>query len=53
VLQSGQQRPLTTYFPDIAAAIAAQIPSGTVFDGELVVYRDGRCDSRAGRVSPH
>jgi len=37
VLQSRQQRPLTTYFPDIAAAIAAQIPSGTVLDGELVV----------------
>jgi len=54
VLQSRQQRPLTTYFPDIAAyfpdiaaAIAAQIPSGTVLDGELVVYRDGRCDFAA------
>jgi ATP-dependent DNA ligase len=47
VLQSRQQRPLTTYFPDITAAIATQIPSGTVLDGELVVYRDGRCDFAA------
>ena len=43
-LQSRQHKPLTAYFPEIAAAVAAQIPAGTVLDGELVIYRDGRCD---------
>jgi ATP dependent DNA ligase domain len=45
--QSRQQRPLTPYFPEITAAIAAQIPVATVLDGELVVYRGGRCDFAA------
>ena len=56
-LQSRQQRTLTPYFPEITAAVAVQIPAGTVLDGELVVYRDGRCDFTAlqGRTStdPH
>jgi ATP-dependent DNA ligase len=43
-LQSRQQKTLTPYFPEIVAAIVEQIPAGTVLDGELVVYRDGRCD---------
>ena len=47
VLQSRQQRPLTPYFPEITVAIAAQVPAGTVLDGELVVYRGGRCDFAA------
>ena len=47
VLQSRQQRPLTRYFPEITAALATQIPAGTVLDGELVVYRDGQCDFAA------
>jgi hypothetical protein len=29
---------------EIIAAVVAQIPAGTVLDGELVVYWDGRCD---------
>ena len=47
VLQSRQQKTLTPYFPEIVAAIDQQIPAGTVLDGELVVYRDGRCDFAA------
>jgi len=46
-LQSRQQKTLTPYFPEIVAAIVEQIPAGTVLDGELVVYRDGRCDFAA------
>ena len=38
---------MTPYFPEIVAAIVQQIPAGTVLDGELVVYRDGRCDFAA------
>ena len=46
-LQSRQQKTLTGYFPEIAAAIVEQVPAGTVLDGELVVYRGGRCDFAA------
>jgi ATP-dependent DNA ligase len=46
-LQSRQRKSLTTYSPEIAAAIVEQTPAGTVLDGELVVYRDGRCDFTA------
>jgi ATP-dependent DNA ligase len=30
---------LTASFPEIVAAVAGQVPTGTVLDGELVVYR--------------
>src|SRR5690349_8333873 len=43
-LQSRQTKRLTAYFPEITAAVGEQIPAGTVLDGELVIYRDGRCD---------
>ena len=46
-LQSRQHKPLTAYFPEIVAAVRAQVPAGTVLDGELVVYRGGRCDFAA------
>jgi ATP-dependent DNA ligase len=46
-LQSRQQKALTAYFPEVAASIIEQVPTGTVLDGELVVYRDGRCDFAA------
>ena len=35
-LQSRQHKPLTAYFPDLTAAVLAQVPPGTVLDGELV-----------------
>jgi ATP-dependent DNA ligase len=47
LLQSRQQRPLTRYFPEVVAGIVDQLPWGTVLDGELVVYRDGRLDFAA------
>ena len=46
-LQSRQQRSLTASFPEIVAAVAGQVPAGTVLDGELVMYRGGRCDFAA------
>jgi ATP-dependent DNA ligase len=46
-LQSRQHKTLTPYFPEIAAAIVEQVPAGTVLDGEVVIYRDGRCDFAA------
>src|SRR4051794_3663353 len=47
VLQSRQQRSLTPYFPEITAALAAQLPDGPVLDGELVIRRGGRLDFTA------
>jgi hypothetical protein len=46
-LQSRQTKRLTAYFPEITAAVREQIPAGTVLDGELIIYRDGRCDFTA------
>lgn len=46
-LQSRQQRSLTRMFPEIAEAVADQLPPGTVVDGELVAMRDGRVDFTA------
>jgi ATP-dependent DNA ligase len=52
-LQSRSQRPLHPYFPDIAAAVAAQLHDGTVVDGELVAWRDGRLDFTALHTRLH
>lgn len=41
---SRQRTNLTDSFPDVAAAIAGQVPSGVVLDGELVRWVDGRLD---------
>jgi ATP-dependent DNA ligase len=43
-LWSKQGRDLTDRFPDIAAAARAQIPAGTVVDGEVVVWNGSRLD---------
>jgi ATP-dependent DNA ligase len=39
---SRQRKELTDRFPDIAAAAARQLDDGTVVDGELVIFLDGR-----------
>jgi len=46
VLQSRQQRWLTRYFPEVAAAVA-ELDRDVVLDGELVVWRQGRLDFAA------
>lgn len=43
-LWSRQKTNLTDSFPDVAAAIAEQAPSGVVLDGELVHWKDGHLD---------
>jgi ATP-dependent DNA ligase len=43
-VQSRRGYDITTAFPDIAAAAAAQLPSGSVIDGELLVWREGSPD---------
>jgi ATP-dependent DNA ligase len=43
-LWSKQGRDLTDVFPDIAAAALAQVPAGTVLDGEVVIWNGSRLD---------
>ncbi|MBT2453861.1 ATP-dependent DNA ligase [Streptomyces sp. ISL-86] len=43
VLQARSGRIVTAAFPDLAAA-AQQLPAGTVLDGEVVVWHEGRTD---------
>src|SRR3954467_1040005 len=41
---SKQGRNLTDRFPDVVAAAVAQVPAGTVLDGEVVVWNGSRLD---------
>ncbi|WP_431946254.1 DNA ligase [Actinacidiphila sp. bgisy167] len=41
-LQSRSRRDLSGEFPEIAAHLGAHLPAGTVLDGELCAYREGR-----------
>jgi ATP-dependent DNA ligase len=58
---SKQGRDLTDRFPDIAAAARAQVPAGTVLDGEVVIWNGSRLDfgllqrrmvTAPGRIGP-
>jgi ATP-dependent DNA ligase len=60
-LWSKQGRDLTDRFPDLAAAALAQLPAGTVVDGEVVVWNGERLDfgllqqrmvTAASRIAP-
>jgi ATP-dependent DNA ligase len=57
---SKQGRDLTDRFPDVVAAARAQVPAGTVLDGEVVIWNGSRLDfgmlqermvSSVGRIS--
>ncbi|MFH5824479.1 hypothetical protein [Georgenia sp. AZ-5] len=43
-LWSRQRKDLTRHFPDLAAAAAAQVPSGCILDGEAVAWTNRRLD---------
>jgi ATP-dependent DNA ligase len=58
---SKQGRDLTDRFPDVVAAAVAQVPAGTVLDGEVVIWNGSRLDfgllqqrmvTPAGRIAP-
>ena len=46
-LGSRNERPLTRYFPEIVAAVRAELPSRCVIDGELVIATDRGLDFEA------
>src|SRR3954447_7598067 len=52
-LGSRNERPLTRYFPDIAAAVKAALPERCVVDGEIVIARDGRLDFESLQLRLH
>ncbi|KND24913.1 ATP-dependent DNA ligase [Streptomyces acidiscabies] len=43
-LGSRTTKPLTRYFPELAAALTERLPERCVLDGEIVIARDGRLD---------
>lgn len=43
-IRSRSGRSMTRYFPDVVAAVQAELPSRVVVDGEIVVIHDGRLD---------
>jgi ATP-dependent DNA ligase len=47
LLQSRDEKPLDRYFPELRAALLAQLPERCVLDGEIVVARDGALDFEA------
>ena len=46
-LGSRNERPMTRYFPEVVAAVKAQLPERCVVDGEIVVARGDRLDFEA------
>jgi ATP-dependent DNA ligase len=39
-IQSRELKPLDRYFPELHDALVAQLPEGTVLDGEIVIATD-------------
>jgi ATP-dependent DNA ligase len=52
-IQSRDLKPLNRYFPEVVAALGAQLPPRCVLDGEIVIARDGRLDFDALLVRIH
>ncbi len=46
-LGSRNEKPLTRYFPEVVAAVRAQLPERCVVDGEIIIATDGRLDFEA------
>jgi ATP-dependent DNA ligase len=52
-VQSRDEKPFNRYFPELEAPLAAQIPDGTVVDGEIVIVREGVLDFEAMLLRIH
>jgi ATP-dependent DNA ligase len=53
-LGSRNERPMTRYFPELVAALAENVPSRCVIDGEIVIAHQNRLDFEAllNRIHP-
>src|SRR4051794_34388657 len=52
-IQSRDEKPLDRYFPELHAALKAQLPERCVLDGEIVIARDGALDFDALQMRLH
>ena len=46
-LGSRNERPMTRYFPELVAAVTAELPERCVIDGEIVIATDNGLDFEA------
>src|ERR1041384_8700225 len=52
-IQSRDAKPLSRYFPEVVAALKAQLPKRCVLDGEIVIAKDGGLDFEALQLRLH
>jgi ATP-dependent DNA ligase len=52
-IQSRDEKPLNRYFPELEAALKAQLPARCALDGEMVIARDGALDFEALQLRLH
>src|SRR5881227_4205360 len=52
-LGSRNERPMTRYFPELVAAITAELPERCVIDGEIVIATDHGLDFEALQLRIH
>ncbi|WP_333891307.1 ATP-dependent DNA ligase [Mycolicibacterium gadium] len=52
-LGSRNERPLTRYFPELVAAVRAELPTRCVIDGEIVIATDDGLDFEALQLRIH
>jgi ATP-dependent DNA ligase len=52
-IQSRDEKPLDRYFPELVAALKAQLPERCVVDGEIVIASDGALDFEALQLRLH
>ena len=52
-IQSRDEKPLDRYFPELVAALKAQLPSRCVLDGEIVIAKDSGLDFNALQLRLH
>src|SRR6266478_6600598 len=53
LLQSRDAKSLNRYFPELVEELRAQLPARCVFDGEVVVARNGALDFEALQLRIH
>src|SRR6476660_6550019 len=52
-LGSRNERPMTRYFPELVAAVTAELPQRCVIDGEIVIATDHGLDFEALQLRLH
>ena len=53
LIQSRDAKPLNRYFPELLEVLRAQLPARCVFDGEIVLARNGTLDFEALQLRIH